>query len=525
MAALGSKRKRFLGVGDDRMEVTSLIRSLVELPLGADGARVHPSPGAAHGSRLALQTCAGGADPRCVAFVASGGGVWRHDVAFAGGEAVAEGKEAMLKPVTVRGGVTKRVHAVAHRSEIQSLAVHDPESSSVAARDASDRPPSNDVRGDDDDDGVKNVVWLASADARGRCLVTPVDRATGAARPDRQLDLRATESGDPAVPGWAGAAFDPGAAAAPEDPPALAVARHWAKTLELFNPGETRPARTMRALLRPNAVTFVPPNGGFRVRNAAASPDGKALGVREKPGFFESPDPGASKQKEDVAQLAFASASTALVAMAEGDQLSVWDPRARGSGCVRRQALCNRSAGLFAAGALPFGYRGADGGGGAVVAGVKVGAPIVLVAGAERGVHAVDAGRGTVVKRWPAAMKFEITAAAPSYSAGDYAYVAGLDNELVCGCWARASMAGGFAFRGDSRWLGVGVAAGIEGRDEEVVAGWCESGHLYAARVRRTKAETTREEEEGDAPDAKRAEKATDEEEEEEDEEDERGGW
>ena len=133
MAALGSKRKRFLGVGDDRMEVTSLIRSLVELPLGADGARVHPSPGAAHGSRLALQTCAGGADPRCVAFVASGGGVWRHDVAFAGGEAVAEGKEAMLKPVTVRGGVTKRVHAVAHRSEIQSLAVHDPESSSVAA--------------------------------------------------------------------------------------------------------------------------------------------------------------------------------------------------------------------------------------------------------------------------------------------------------------------------------------------------------------------------------------------------------
>ena len=215
MAALGSKRKRFLGVGDDRMEVTSLIRSLVELPLGADGARVHPSPGAAHGSRLALQTCAGGADPRCVAFVASGGGVWRHDVAFAGGEAVAEGKEAMLKPVTVRGGVTKRVHAVAHRSEIQSLAVHDPESLSVAARGASDRPPSNDVRGDDDDDGVKNVVWLASADARGRCLVTPVDRATGAARPERQLDLHATESGDPAVPGWAGAAFDPGAAAAP----------------------------------------------------------------------------------------------------------------------------------------------------------------------------------------------------------------------------------------------------------------------------------------------------------------------
>ena len=148
---------------------------------------------------------------------------------------------------------------------------------------------------------------------------------------------------------------------------------------------------------------------------------------------------------------------------------------------------------------------------------MKVGAPIVLVAGAERGVHAVDAGRGTVVKRWPAAMKFEITAAAPSYSAGDYAYMAGLDNELVCGCWARASMAGGFAFRGDSRWLGVGVAAGSRGG-----RGGGRGVVRERAPVRREgaadEAETTREEEEGDAPDAKRAEKATE-------EEDERWGW
>ena len=52
------------------------------------------------------------------------------------------------------------------------------------------------------------------------------------------------------------------------------------------------------------------------------------------------------------------------------------------------------------------------------------------------------------------------------------------------GCWARGALAGGFAFRGDSRWLGVAVAYGGENRD--IVAGWCESGHLFAARVERT---------------------------------------
>ena len=506
MAALGSKRKRFLGVGDDRMEVTSLIRSLVELPLGADGARVHPSPGAAHGSRLALQTCAGGADPRCVAFVASGGGVWRHDVAFAGGEAVAEGKEAMLKPVTVRGGVTKRVHAVAHRSEIQSLAVHDPESSSVAARDASDRPPSNDVRGDDDDDGVKNVVWLASADARGRCLVTPVDRATGAARPERQLDLRATESGDPAVPGArrrSARRGQPAHGGHGQDPRAVQPRRDRDRRGRCARPA------TERGHLRP-------PNGGFRVRTLRCP-------MEKRWGFAKSRVLRVSTGRRT--KRGHRAAACLRVDGARGDGGGpTFGVGPEGEAQVRSAAAVlppfRRLAGPER---LPGDTRRRTAG--AVVAGVKVGAPIVLVAGAERGVHAVDAGRGTVVKRWPAAMKFEITAAAPSYSAGDYAYVAGLDNELVCGCWARASMAGGFAFRGDSRWLGVGVAAGIEGRDEEVVAGWCESGHLYAARVRRTKAETTREEEEGDAPDAKRAEKATEEEEEEDDEEDERGGW
>lgn len=91
MAAIGSKRKRFVGEGNDVMQVTSLVKSLVSLPLSKSGARVHPSPGSITSSRLAVQTDLTG--ERCVAFVASGGGVYRHEVSFAGGTHVVEGKE------------------------------------------------------------------------------------------------------------------------------------------------------------------------------------------------------------------------------------------------------------------------------------------------------------------------------------------------------------------------------------------------------------------------------------------------
>ena len=206
MAAIGSKRKRFLGDGNDSMEVTSLVRSLVHLPLGASGAKVHPSPGGFNSSRLALQSDPSG--ERCVAFVASGGGAWRHEVPFAGGVNVAEGKEAMLKPITVSDGVTARLDAVSHRHEIQSLALHDPASAD----------PSRTTGSDD-------RVRLASVDASGRCLVTTIAR--DAAFSSATYDLRPLElagaGGD--VHGWAGASFDP------DSPDAAAVARMHAKSI------------------------------------------------------------------------------------------------------------------------------------------------------------------------------------------------------------------------------------------------------------------------------------------------------
>jgi len=82
------------------------------------------------------------------------------------------------------------------------------------------------------------------------------------------------------------------------------------------------------------------------------------------------------------------------------------------------------------------------------------------------------------------------------------AYLAGLDYELVCGCWSRGALAGGFAFRGDGRWLGVARAAGISnpevpgsnpgggGPGVDIVAGFTEKGSLFAARVNRVPHDT-----------------------------------
>ena len=143
------------------------------------------------------------------------------------------------------------------------------------------------------------------------------------------------------------------------------------------------------------------------------------------------------------------------------------------------------------------------------------GDPLIATAGAERSVHVLDVDRCSVVKRWPSAMKFDITRLSLSKSSPDHVYVAGLDNELLCGCWSRGALAGGFAFRGDSRWLGMDSTSGGGGgailaggetgagivvrgdtrqNQRDVVAGWCESGHLFAARVERVRNGTKEEE-------------------------------
>ena len=322
MAAIGSKRKRFLGDGNDAMQVTSLVKSPIGLP-GCDPDlfgeeryfdRVDPSPASMFSSRVAVQTDMTGT--RCVAFVATSGGVWRHSVPFAGGTDVREGKEAMLMFTEVADGVTDRLSRVNHKSEIQSLAMHDPHGTW-------------DFTGGDDDADVR----LASVDSHGRCKVSFVNRLGGvndvnssaedAASAGRLIDLkpwRAPGTGTTFVPGWAGAAFD-GC-----DPNAVAVARHFAKTVDVFdlvrvflirgvwaigvtdvvfcslqkNPGKA--TRTFHTTLNPHSVSWVDRSGA--ASNKSAAP---------------------------------------LLAVAEGNQLAMYDLRmAEKGGCARRMTLCNR---------------------------------------------------------------------------------------------------------------------------------------------------------------------------------------
>lgn len=340
----------------------------------------------------------------------------------------------MLNPTVVHDGFTRRVAEVSHRAEIQSLAMHDPaafESASESAFDAAD--------------GNAVPVRLASVDAAGRGLVTTLPRGGWTAEgPPTQVaasQYALEPSPHTAVSGWAGVCFDHAA------PSSVAVARHFAKTVDVYD-GDRR-VRTMHTLLNPYSVSYVPPTGGI-------------------PGF-----------KGD--------GSGPLIAVAEGNTLSLWDVRqAERGGCARRMTLCNRGQPLYAVAVGTS--QGAAGGGGLKVAKLTGGEPLIASAGAERGVHVLDADRWSVVKRWPAAIKFEITMMALSSASPDHVYLAGMDYEVICGCWSRGSIAGGFAFRGDSRWLGMARAegkAGGGGAGKDILAGWCESGNLFAARVER----------------------------------------
>lgn len=84
--------------------------------------------------------------------------------------------------------------------------------------------------------------------------------------------MRCAES---AMPGWAGVCFDSASHAT------VAVARHFAKSLDVYD-GDRR-VRTMNTLLNPYAVAFVPANtdGGGRGGGGGGAAGGGLLAVAE----------------------------------------------------------------------------------------------------------------------------------------------------------------------------------------------------------------------------------------------------
>ncbi|GAQ85212.1 hypothetical protein KFL_002240140 [Klebsormidium nitens] len=374
-----------------------------------------PSPGSMHGSRIVIQAGVGAS--QCTAYVASGTQLYSVQLPGQSGslKSTLRGKGGLLLPVQVEGATTTRLDHIPHRSEVQALALAEPSGSSPGL--------------------------LGSIDAYGRVVVAklPFNEAhesgygQRAALDSRTEDGAASTSGrtnddNLAAPftayprdagvgegGWAGLAFVPGQTSA------FATARFWAKRLDLYD--RDMHVRSLPTLQNPTALQFL------------GASDGAEAG------------------------------QSTLLAVAEGPQLSIWDLRmGERGGCTQRITVEFGGAPLYALDCT-------SGCGG-----------VVGVTGASRCVYVFDTRRWTCRSRWSGCLKYEVTGMHFSSVDPALVYVNGLDYEVVCGTWdkdgSRGAVGRRFAFRGDSRWLGVHKAA-----SSDLIGGWTDSSNLFVVDV------------------------------------------
>ncbi|MCO5612994.1 hypothetical protein L7F22_067267 [Adiantum nelumboides] len=209
-----------------------------------------------------------------------------------------------------------------------------------------------------------------------------------------------------------------GLAFVPSQPSLTAVARGLAKSIDLYD--KDLHVRTMHTLQYPAAMTFL---------------DKHMLG----------------------------NGMHSLLAIAEGAQVSIWDLRAHESGgCVQRVLGSSTLDPLYA------------------VCSSK-NKTCVATGGAERSAVVFYIRKWTALSRWTNCLKYEITGMFFSALDSNVLYVHGLDYEVICGSWLHGlseSERRHFAFRGDSRWLGLSKCI-----DSDVLAGWCESGSIFAGEA------------------------------------------
>ncbi|EFN57285.1 hypothetical protein CHLNCDRAFT_143873 [Chlorella variabilis] len=359
------------------------------------------------------------------AFVASGRHVYSVAVPRGGAFAGERGKGGVYIAEAGAEVQAAPLGALQHQAEVQHLALHE--------------------QGD-------GQAVLASVDCYGRALLAQARRLEG----QPGLHITGVHQLQPAdvlrEPGWAGVALAPG------QPSQAAVARHFAKDVTLFD--GPMAVQTIHTLYRPTAVQLLS-------TRHVASPGGGPL-----------------------------------VAVAEGPQLSIWDVRGSKRG-GRVAKLC------------PGPYHGhlyciaaADDGG----------LPLIGAAGHERSVLVWEPRKWVLLDRWSNCLKYEATGMHFCSANPRLCYVAGMDYEVLCGEWGgnkasrlgggnraannthtglksgaaaagaadaqgeeeTAAAAGGLgrgvSFRGDSRWVGLGKAAG-----QDVLAGMTQSCQLYVA--------------------------------------------
>jgi hypothetical protein len=233
----------------------------------------------------------------------------------------------MLKPSIVQDGRSTHIPHVKHRAEVQTLALYDPHGRHAAGGAAGGAAAGSD--GSDDD------VRLASVDATGRALVTTLGRdwmsdadmaSYAASSSSRQYALDPYEPGGAgsSMPGWAGVCFNHAA------PDTVAVARHFAKSIDVFD-GDRR-VRTMNTLLNPYSIAFVPTNN-----SAGTSGGGGGSGNGGGSGGGGGGGGGGDGKGKDGGE-----GFGGLLAVSEGNQLSLWDVRQseRGGSAVQAERSC-----------------------------------------------------------------------------------------------------------------------------------------------------------------------------------------
>lgn len=152
-----------------------------------------------------------------------------------------------------------------------------------------------------------------------------------------------------------------------------------------------------------------------------------------------------------------------LLAVTEGPQVSIWDLRAgENGGCVQRILGSSTMDPLYAVCS-------------------SLDSRLVGTGGAGRTAVIFDKRKWTALSRWTNCLKYEITGMSFSALDPNSLYVHGLDYEVICGKWANGvaeSERQHFAFRGDSRWLGLSKCI-----SSDVIAGWCESGSIFVGEA------------------------------------------
>lgn len=426
------------------------IASLLQIPAGLPS---DPSPGAMHGCRIATWHTPGTHSYSSV--LASGASVFWSQVSLQHAAQPEQGKEGILLPVRMKSSPVARFRDLKHAGEVQALAL-------------TKAPQQQDQQ-----------LLLASVDAFGFCNISSIDvSAASYSTPTAYEDAGAGEAAAVAPTvlrqnrlqpvdgcregGWAGVCLsssDSNAGAL-----SVATARGFAKDVTIYDAETGSAVRTYYTCLNPYALNFLPAGVGGD--------------------------------------------SSSLLAVTESHMISLWDARVGGSssGCVQRLATASIGNPLYS-----LDWCTAQGG-------------LLGSAGAERSVVLTEPRKWRTLTKWSGATRLAIHSLAFLDQDPQYAVLAGLDMEVLCDQWDKpssnsrafqskvpaeddlptasaaapgapgsgdrtrssaaaaaaagsdAAVSGGFAFRGDSRWLGLCKAAGSDS-----LAGCTAAGSLVYA--------------------------------------------